>query len=256
MPNFAGYPSAVISGSPGKTARIQGLATNGPPPFNPLDIPDFVGWWDSTEGVMPGGDGQPVTQWDDKSGNGNHIAQSVASLRPVLDSSGPIPIVVFDGVDDSLFIADFDSGEALQPNTYFIVGNLRTLEGFTFSTIMDSRSTPSRQSFFETGANWEMFAGTSPVIQPANTGIHVFVCIFNSVDSMFYEDGGMATTIDSGTRNMIGLTLGASRTQSNGAPWNALDLIMYKVLLDTSELNQVGQFFADKHGLTWNPIIP
>jgi hypothetical protein len=48
--------------------------------------------------------GDPITQWQDLSGNGRHFTQSTSSKRPTLATSGinSQPCITFDGVDDTL----------------------------------------------------------------------------------------------------------------------------------------------------------
>lgn len=47
-----------------------------------LDATDTATLWQDTAGTTPAGDTNSVARWDDKSGNGRHVTQSNASLRP------------------------------------------------------------------------------------------------------------------------------------------------------------------------------
>lgn len=63
-------------------------------PFTPADIPNLVFHTDARSGVYvdagttPCTDGQTVYQWNDDSGEGNHLAQSYAGARPTYRATG------------------------------------------------------------------------------------------------------------------------------------------------------------------------
>jgi len=52
--------------------------------------------------------GQPVGLMLDKSGNGNHASQPTAGKRPILQESGGLYGLKFDGVDDCMYTAAID----------------------------------------------------------------------------------------------------------------------------------------------------
>ena len=58
--------------------------------------------WQDAAGTTPATVGDPVGRIDDKSGNGNHATQTTSAARPVLQQSGGLYYLDFDGVDDSL----------------------------------------------------------------------------------------------------------------------------------------------------------
>jgi len=69
-----------------------------------LDPSDFSTLFQDVAGTVPVvADGDPVALMLDKSGNGNHAAQSVAAARPTWHTDGGgRPYIDFDGVDDIL----------------------------------------------------------------------------------------------------------------------------------------------------------
>lgn len=51
--------------------------------------------------------GSNISQWADKSGNGNHASQATAGAQPALTAAGlgGLDVATFDGVDDYLSLA-------------------------------------------------------------------------------------------------------------------------------------------------------
>ena len=67
------------------------------------DPSDLTTLYQDSAGTTPvAADGDPVGLMLDKSGNGNHASQSVASARPIYRTDGALHWLEFDGVDDWL----------------------------------------------------------------------------------------------------------------------------------------------------------
>ncbi len=83
--------------------------------------------------------GNPITQWNDLSGNGNYFIQSTVGNQPSFVSSGinSIPSVSFDGTDD--FLEDDDAED-------YING----LSGISVIAVVQSNETGSDIGFFDT----------------------------------------------------------------------------------------------------------
>jgi len=71
-------------------------------------------WFKANAGVEeadgdPAEDTDGVARWLDQSGNGNHLVQGTASMRPVYRTAqrGTLPVVRFDGSDDYLICSAF-----------------------------------------------------------------------------------------------------------------------------------------------------
>jgi hypothetical protein len=73
--------------------------------YEPRDITTL---FQDAAGTIPvTADGQPVGKMLDKSGNGYHATESVASKRPTFRDVGGVQWLEFDGVDDSLNLGSF-----------------------------------------------------------------------------------------------------------------------------------------------------
>ena len=78
----------------------------------PLDIPFRFGptlWLDASDASTITESGNKVSQWSDKSGNGNDATQATGSLQPTYNATGNY--VEFDSVDDILVLTEFSPTE-------------------------------------------------------------------------------------------------------------------------------------------------
>jgi hypothetical protein len=73
--------------------------------------------------------GQPVALMRDKSGNGNHASQPVASARPIYRTGGGLHWLEFDGVDDGLASAAIDFSGTNKLSVFSAVRKLGLTEG-------------------------------------------------------------------------------------------------------------------------------
>lgn len=55
--------------------------------FSPLDIPDLALWL-AADKITGLADGAEISQWNDSSGNGNHVTQTVAGKKPIYSATG------------------------------------------------------------------------------------------------------------------------------------------------------------------------
>jgi len=83
-------------GSPGKMVLAKDFRS-----FNPSDIETTL-WLDAADASTITESGGAVSQWDDKSGNGNNVSQATPANQPTYTSSGlnSKNVITFDGVND------------------------------------------------------------------------------------------------------------------------------------------------------------
>lgn len=75
----------------------------GPRPFSPSDLAGLKLWLDASR-IAGLADGNPVTQWDDLSGNGNHVTQATAANQPTYRAT----------IENGRAAVRFDGGDYLQ----------------------------------------------------------------------------------------------------------------------------------------------
>jgi len=253
MGNFAGYPSAVITGAPGKSGRIQGLGAVAPPPFSPLDIPNIVFWLDAND-ISTIDDVSGVEEWRDKGPLGNNVNQSSVLFRPFYDTtSDTTNFVSFDGNNDFMENTGYFGGAVGTPQTFVFVARVRINTG---SDALFDSFLPPRIILNKATAQLGMFDGSFVLVGPNPVGLvnNILVAIYNGASSRFYFNGGVADTPNlSGANSMDGIFLSQSQVGTKG-DWDIFEGTMYSTIPSDSEINQLGNFFAAKHSLTWTDI--
>jgi len=245
MANIAGYPSAVISGPPGKSGRIQGF-----PPFDPLTLGNIIGWWDGAQGITL--NGPDVSQWDDQSVNANNLAQTTATKQPLFVNPGGVPpLLRFDkATSERMITSGFAGGDQIQPNTMMIVAQKKS--GSDGSYLFDGTVTARHAVADFTG--FGMFGGQTLVHAPIDQVKRIFVLIYDDLAGVFYFNGGVGTTGSIGTFNWGALSLCSRFNDAAFGDYDVWEITAYNKRLSVGELNQLGTFLANKHSLTWTTI--
>lgn len=112
--------------APATIADIAAIA--GGVSFSPADISGLKLWL-KADAITGLNDGDPVTTWNDSSGQGNNATQATAAKKPTYQTNelNGKPIVRFDGTDDFLATASNFLGAGNPPTTIFIAGKITTL---------------------------------------------------------------------------------------------------------------------------------
>lgn len=115
-------------GAAGCLGKVSVFATP-QPGVSPLQLPGLVAWYDASQ-ITGLSDGEAVAQWNDVSGNGNHLTQGTAGFRPIYKVSivNGLPVVRFDGTDDKLTRSTLVAATT-QVTAYFFVWKVDTTGG-------------------------------------------------------------------------------------------------------------------------------
>lgn len=230
--------------TPLKAARIEF------PPFTPLALlPEmYVDSVGASNFVLNGVD---ISQWTDLSGNGNHLLQATSSAQPFYNTV--TDEVEFDGVLNRMATAAFSSPLS-QPNTVFAVYNF--VDTASEHTVYDGIVSGSRHLLQTNPSSLQMFGGTAnDTLAGADTSDHIIASVYNGASSQGYIDGGTdLVTTDIGSHTLTGLTVGSLYQNSQRGKFNARSFIVYDRALTTAEINRVGNYLADRFGITWTDI--
>lgn len=200
--------------------------------FLPSDLVGLKLWARYNKGVRVSGSG--VSQWNDASGNENHLKQSIDASRPSKENDGSI---LFDGVDDFLKADPFT---LTQPETVYLLGNAlswtvsdRFFDGNTAQTgaMVQTASTP--QISLNAGA-W-MGNNTDSVIGEYS----IFTAVFNGVSSLDQIDHNAPVTGDAGINSMSGFTLGASGIDTSWSNIKVKEVVIFNTAHDAATRRKV-----------------
>ncbi|MDH3339799.1 MAG: hypothetical protein OEL84_00785 [Nitrosopumilus sp.] len=111
-------PSAPIGSIP-----LQSILWSVAGGFSPLDVPNLIGWWDASDAATITKDGSDrVSQWDDKSGQDNHLTNAVSATQPLWVSAAQngLDVIRFNGTDELIDRATYTGGALSQPFTWLI----------------------------------------------------------------------------------------------------------------------------------------
>ena len=86
------------------TTGILQQAKNNLSGWTPIDLADLLAWYDASDAATITESSGAVSQWNDKSGNGNNQLQSNVNFRPLtgIRTLNGNNVIYFDGVDDYL----------------------------------------------------------------------------------------------------------------------------------------------------------
>ena len=230
---------------------------------DPTDITGLELWLDAEQGVYKdagttlAANNETVQQWNDQSGNGNHVSQATAGERPTLKTSGI----------NSKYSVEFSASDRLfssvinvsAPNTIFAVFNI-TSSDTAGACVYDSYNN-TRHNFFWDVANTNYRAAAVNVestTQSILTADYISAVIYNGASSFIgmngadVGDGG----VDLGSNSLDGISLGKLR--GNPAPLagtyslfgQIAELIVYDSALSTTDREAVETYLADKWGIT------
>lgn len=218
--------------------------------YDPSDLSTL--WQDTGGTVAVTADGQSVARMDDKSGNGNHLTQATAGMRPVYHTDGTKHWLEYDGVDDILVAPiatslPVDGVFALRQVTWNggrMIGG-RNPASLATNLVYQSPSTPSLS----------LYAGTTGAVNSdASVGTDfVLTYRFNGASSRQAVDNGSYATGDSGASrpDSVMFSIG-NQPVSTSLPTNMLDyggIVIDRNLTD-AEISQARTHFAAKQGRT------
>ena len=236
------------------------------PPSGGLPVPPVAGpllWYRADLGIVL--NGSDVQDWQDQSGNGNHLTQADVTQQPEFLATGfnGRKTVSFDGVDEILGLTgglDDISGDD-KPNTVIWAGKLNSTAadrhmwsfasataGGTFHGYRTNSSNRHSIRRISTQVNGD--------VNTADTGDHYFSQVFTGTTVSMYEDGVVLDNIngqpmDTATAVMTRFAIGGKFGTSEGDYMNCAvsELIVYASALSTANRQTVETAIKNRWGL-------
>ena len=179
---------------------------------------------------------------------GNHATQSTSAARPVLQTSGGLWYLDFDGADDWMR-ATFASNQ-LQPNT--IAAAFKFDQGSRLEFLMDGIGS-YRNTIYKVSTKLGLYAGLG-IFDPTNAGTieHVAVGHLNTTSSDLRVDGTSVITGNTGSSQWNGVTLGANASTPASAfvDGRIYSFVGVNRTLTAGEIDALESYLATKSGVT------
>lgn len=128
---------------------VSGGGGGGGGGFDPTTYANLLRWYSATDVVLDSGTN--VTQFNDKSGNGNHATQAATGKQPVITYLPSGTVVRFDGVDD---IVNFAAMTLTGDFTIYWAGWMRETGGNSAAFFGQSEASPNTLNTFNQGTYW------------------------------------------------------------------------------------------------------
>jgi len=230
--------------------------------WTPAEITTAL-WLDAADASTITESGGAVSQWDDKSGNDNHVAQSTSTLRPVVASNvlNSKPVIRFDGTDDRLQTAGALFATPVF-GVYSVTAN-RNPSGESAWAGQYLAGDGGRTLIYQNGVNTRLVA-----MFTANTGINVTGTANSSFHLFGYEknlnNGNLYyEAVNVGTSSSLIATIsntswkiGEPGAGSGGlffrAELDAAEIVILSAPASTSDRQKIEGYLAHKWGLTAN----
>ena len=228
--------------------------------FQPTDIAGCELWLDAEQGVYKdagttlAANNETVQQWNDQSGNGNHVSQSTAVNRPTYKTSGinSKASIDFDGIGDFM---DSTTPVVSAPNTVFAVFN-QTTNTINGGVVWDSDSGDRHNFFWRNSSGFYEAAAVNAEVTTISTltADYIAAVVYNGASSSIHMNGADVGdgSVDLGSNSLNGITVGALRSNITG--WymdgQIAELVVYNSVLSTADRQAVETYLADKWGIT------
>ena len=184
---------------------------------------------------------------------GNHATQTTSAARPVLQTSGGLWYLDFDGVDDGMSAA-FAAAQA-QPNSIGVGFKFDAYADKQYDFVFDSPAASaggSRHVLLDSVGNLTAYAGANVVLGSSDISDNVVVTHFNTPNSFARKNGSVVFSAqNTGPAAWSGIVIGSDYT--GGA--RSIDGRIYSFVgvnrtLTAGEIDALESYLANKSGVT------
>jgi len=231
---------------------LRPLATG----FSPRQIAGLSAWYDASVASSLTLTSGFVSQWDDLSGSGLHLTQSVEANRPGTGTINGKTAVDFDGSNDLMQVtADVFPGTVLA----IVEQDNVSVNSFPFS-VRDS-ATNSSNAFWVANSQWRLVGFDAAAVASyassggtAAIGVANLVTVLHGSPRPSRVDGSpLAGTTNVTGSNEQGIVVGArilSGTSSTYVNGKIGEMLVYNRVLTASEVAKAESYLASKWGVT------
>lgn len=250
-----GLASLVLASSY-EALLLPGVTESGPTTSNsvptPDEIPDLIAWFDADDSSTIA-IGVGVSQWDDKSGEGNHVVQSTGTKQPVVVTEvvNGKDALYFDGTGDTLQTSSgFSSGALTQPYTTVLVVQ-GDVDGASSGYYFDGDDSVNRVQLRDLSDKLNMNAGISLTAAESIVSDYTYLLIeFDGANSEMFRENNSILSGHAGNKVLDGLTLAAQYTGTAAyGNMTLAEFLIYDDRLTTDEKNDLTDYIETKYDL-------
>jgi hypothetical protein len=230
----------------------------------PLTVAGLKAWYDFSDATtmytdlgvtLVTTDGQSIEQINDKSGQANHLTQTVAGSRPLYKTAiiNGLSIGRFDATDDKMTIAALNA-TVNAPLTVFCTIKLAasTSNQMLFNRA-DGAAGLNDVLVYNKAPNWGLYSGVqAPNGGTPGTATDCVVGTFNGASSKLWVKGGASFNGNAGGPvNLTGIDLGFSDNNSVAMNGDYGECLVYDSALSLANINTIGVYLGAKWNFTW-----
>lgn len=222
--------------------------------FTPASISGLVAWYDfsdaatlftdSARTTAVTADGDAIGGVTDKSGNANHLSQSLTA-RPLYKANilNSKSVARFDGINDELRSSAFTYN---QPSTiFFVQQHANTGFNYLYSSIANFGLAMYTHTLPSTGIY--PYAGTTGPSQTQSVNTFYVTCMYyNGASSVQYKNGVASSTADVGAQNGSGIVLGNRFDSTLPNAVDFAEFLIYSGTLSAGNIASVTSYLNTK----------
>ena len=237
------------AGSYGIDSNLSALGTD-TTPFSPDDVAGLIVWLDADDASTITEVSNVVSQWDDKSGEGNDVSQAVEADKPLLVAAAHNGknTIRFDGSTEYLQRATFVNSTATQQVHIFIVCTMPS--GTTGDLdVLDAGAASNRILFGRAATFYRLLAGVDLQSGTNNVAFAQFNLVANGSSSIIRRNKSDVGTGDAGTNGLNGITLAAQFNGLANADIDICEVLIYDASVSTGDRDSIETYLQDKWGV-------
>lgn len=227
---------------------VNGFSHSTPPFVIPTDIAGCAIWM-AADLIVGLSNGDPVSTWEDFSGNNNDATQASPSNRPVYNTAvlNGKPVLTFTALNLSVLQTSGAAPILNQPYTAFVVVKVT---GLPYECILDGVTVATgivSSNLDNTG--YEVYAGgglADVAATPSNW--NYLGIIFNGASSNLYINGS-SNSISTSGGGISGITIGSRGNGGYPLDGQIAEVIYYDSALSGADISKVNTYLATKYSL-------
>jgi hypothetical protein len=219
--------------------------------FSPADVTGLKVWL-KADAITGKVNADPISQWDDSSGTGNHVVQATGGNQPTYRTNvvNSLPVVRFDGSDDFLEVAALAAAIPV-PYVVFCVGKISTDKDFNRFYGESGGSANLGLDADNTGQVYIYNGSVSQIAASNGAAFHIYTVKWNGASSTAGVDTATLGAENPGTTDsqLDGLRVGMN---GGGTPLagDIAEILVYDNVISAGNTTNVVAYLGTKYGIT------